>query len=88
MQFWEGAGERERARENANEAQNAYIQHRVLHYGDVSHDDAVGKLGAFVNFAALAHNTPLHILKVVLVFVHHRRRNVPVRAAVLAAGKQ
>jgi hypothetical protein len=87
MQFWEGAAEREHAREGENKAQNAYFQHRVLHYGDVSHDDAVGKLSAFVNFAALSHDTLPHILSVVLVFVHHRGRDVPVGAAVLAAGK-
>jgi hypothetical protein len=64
----------------------AYFQHSVFHDGHVSHDDAVGELGALVNFAAFADNTFLQILDVVLIFIHHRGRYVPVGAAVFAAG--
>ena len=39
-----------------------------------------------MNFTTLAYNALLQVLGIVVVSVHHGRRNVPVGAAVLTAG--
>jgi hypothetical protein len=39
-----------------------------------------------MNFTTLAYNALLQVLGIVVISVHHGRRNVPVGAAVLTAG--